>query len=99
MDEDPIVANPIGRGWKVEKNGAEDLVLHWMNGQPAPQAILDLLACNCSKKCALSNCECVANGLKCTDMCRLLDCENQVIAADEENMDCQDDKLEDDFEY
>ena len=32
------------------------LVIHWMTGQPAPQAILDLLACNCAKKCKLPRC-------------------------------------------
>ncbi len=30
------------------KDGSELLVIHWMDGQPAPQAILDLLACNCN---------------------------------------------------
>ena len=24
-------------------------------------------SCNCSKKCVLPSCECLANGLKCTD--------------------------------
>jgi len=37
--------------------------------------------------------------LKCTDMCRLSHCENQAVAADEENIDCRDEELEDDFEY
>lgn len=50
---------------------------HWMDGQPAPEAILDLLACNCARKCELPKCSCMANGLKCTDMCKLQDCENQ----------------------
>ena len=32
---------PVGRGWKNEKEGAdEQLVLHWMDGQPAPQATM-----------------------------------------------------------
>ena len=70
-----------------------------MDGQPAPQAILDLLACNCSKKCVLPNCECLANGLKCTDMRTLLDCENQALVANEGSVDSIDDELEDDCEY
>ncbi len=70
-----------------------------MDGQPAPQAILDLLACNCSKKCVLLNCECLANGLKCTDMCRLPDCENQALLVSEDCITSLDDEQEDDCEY
>ena len=56
LEQDPQVPSPVGKGWKIEKEEvAEQLVLHWMDGQLAPQAILDLLACNCSKKCALPN--------------------------------------------
>ena len=100
LEQDPRVPSPVGGGWKIEKEGAnEQLVLHWMDGQPAPQAILDLLACNCPRKCELPKCECIVNGLKCTDMCRLSDCENQAsLSASEENVDEYDyiDELEDD---
>ena len=89
---------PVGRGWKIEKEGADNqLVVHWMDGQPALQAVLDLLACNCPRKCELPRCECMANGLKCTDMCRLPDCENQASTLNnEESADEQDDEMEDD---
>ena len=98
LEQNPQVPSPVGRGWKIEKEGAENqLVVHWMDGQPAPQAILDLLACNCPRKCELPRCECMANGLKCTDMCRLPDCENQASTLDnEESADEQDDEMEDD---
>lgn len=93
LEQNPQVPSPVGRGWKIEKDGADErLVLHWIDGQPAPQAILDLLTCNCSKKCVLPNCECLANGLKCTDMCRLSDCENQALEANEESVDSLDDE-------
>jgi len=50
LEQDPCVPSPVGRGWKIEKDGAnEQLVVHWMDGQPAPQVILDLLACNCPR--------------------------------------------------
>ena len=39
--------------------------------------ILDMLACNCTKKCALPRYVCMVNGLKCTDMCKLKNCDNQ----------------------
>ena len=98
LEQNPQVPSPVGRGWKIEKEGADNqLVVHWMDGQPAPQAVLDLLACNCPRKCELPRCECMANGLKCTDMCRLPDCENQASTLNnEESADEQDDEMEDD---
>ena len=79
----------------MEREGnAEQLVIQWMEGQPAPDAVLDLLACNCSKKCSLSRCVCVANGLRCTDMCRLKDCENWATTSD--NTESSDEEVVDD---
>jgi len=48
-----------------------------MIGQPAPQAIFDLLACNCAKNCELPQCTCMTNGLKCTET-RVTDCSIRV---------------------
>ena len=102
LEQNPQVPSPVGRGWKMEKQGPDEhLVVHWMDSQPAPQAILDLLACNCTKKCELPKCECMVNGLKCTDMCRLPDCDNQVDQANsEENTnELDNDESEEDCEY
>lgn len=78
LQADPGTPTPIGRGWKlIEEDGKEQLTIDWMDGLPAPQAVLDLLACKCSKICELPKCICMANGMNCTDMCRLLDCSNQ----------------------
>ena len=69
----------------------EHLVIHWMDRQPAP---LDLLACTCAK----SDCECLANGLKCTDMCRLPNCDNQADHPEsEDELDYE--EPDDDLEY
>jgi len=64
----------------------EQLVVHWMEGQPAPNAVLDLLACNCPKTCSLPRCVCVLQmvSARCTDMCRLAECENQASTSDSE---------------
>jgi hypothetical protein len=71
-----------------------------MDGQPAPEAVLDLLACHCPKKCVKPKCECMANGLKCTDMCRLPDCDNQTSISDnQESADEDEDELENDSDY
>ena len=79
----PVIPAPIGHGWKHE--GENDAyAIDWMSVNPAPNAVLEFLSCNCSRSCESNRCSCVANGLKCTDMCRLRDCTNQeTIEVDE----------------
>ena len=91
LEKDPQVPSPAGRGWKMETEEEGE-----QSGQPAPEAVLDLLACNCTKKCSLPQCMCLGNGLRCTDMCKLTECENQATCVkssdkDEDNMDNDDD--------
>ena len=40
-------------------------------------AVLELLSCQRKRRCQLPNCTCLSNGLQCTDLCRLQDCENR----------------------
>lgn len=81
LEQDPQVWTPIGRGLKIEhEDGVTKLVVHWMDIKAALKTILELLACNCAKKCVAPKCVCAANGLRCTDMCRLA-CENQEIES------------------
>ena len=40
-------------------------------------AMLELLSCQCKRRCQLPNCTCLSNGLQCTDLCRLQDCANR----------------------
>ena len=51
------------------------------------------------RKCELLKCECMVNGLKCTDMCRLPDCDNQAasILDDKESIDVQGAELKDEI--
>lgn len=91
LQQDPNIPSPVGKGWKLETDsGDEQLVIDWMDGTPAPQAILDLLTCRCPRKCVLPSCQCMKNGLKCTDMCRLPNCENQSPISDDEDSACTD---------
>ena len=84
--------SPVGKGWKIEKeDGNDKLVIHWKAGQPAPEAVLDLLACNCPRRCELPKCVCMINKIKCTDMCKLSDCENQPSVSDSEESTDEDD--------
>ncbi len=48
-----------------------------LDGQPAPEAVLDLLACTCPRICKLPQCPCMVNGLLCTDICQLQNCDNK----------------------
>ena len=48
-----------------------------MSGSPSPKAVIELLACTCRGVCRSNTCECILNGLKCSDLCRLADCSNQ----------------------
>ena len=50
----------------------------------APTAVLELLSCSCTRSCQLPTCSCLANGLKSTDVCKLIDCENRFEESTEE---------------
>ena len=66
-----------------------------MDGRPAPQALLDLLACTCRKQCKLPQCVCMTNGLKCTDMCTLTECSNWTDDERDEDYDEDGEDIED----
>ena len=84
----PDIPEPNGHGWSKRADGGLDLVL--MHGQVAPDAVLELLACQCKRKCVPDDCPCIENGLKCTHMCRLQTCENQKIDDETFDSDCSD---------
>ena len=84
LERNPSIPSPNGNGWKLETtNDKQDLVIDWMEGKPAPEAVLELLACKCARSCKLPQCVCLLNGLKCTDLCKLKDCDNQPQELDE----------------
>ena len=85
----PLIPSPFGCGWCTEDGW---LAIDWMDGLPAPKAVLELLSCQCSRSCKLPSCSCMANGLKCTDHFRLQDCTNRcddddVVPDDEDDDD------------
>ena len=91
---------PVGKGQKLDDQYGTTQDVDWMSGQPAPQALLDLLACNCSRSCKLPSCVCIPNGLKCTDMCKVATCDNQPLSdkPDDDGLD-EDDPSDDEQEY
>ena len=81
----PNVPHPKDHGWTVNKDG--QLEINWICGLPAPLAVLELLSCKCARVCKLPDCTCLANGLKCTDMCKLKTCANQKLDEEESALD------------
>ena len=75
LEPSPFVPNPTDCGWTTDEDG--NLVVEWMRGSSAPDAVLQLLSCKCVRSCKLPVCTCLSDGLKCTDMCRLQTCSNQ----------------------
>ena len=75
-------------------DGSRDL--YWIHGQVAPDAVLELLACQCKRKCVPDDCPCMVNGFKCTYMCRLQTCENQKVEDEtfenDSDVDCDTDE-------
>ena len=75
LEKEADIPSPVGFGWKLET--VDDLVIDWMDGTPAPDTVLQFLACKCTKSCQAPSCPCVNNQMKCSDMCRLKTCGNQ----------------------
>ena len=53
------IPTPVGKGWLLERNSESEpmsLAVDWMFGKPAPDAVLDLISCNCSKACDNDKC-------------------------------------------
>ena len=87
----PEIPSPVCNGWVLYVQGChEQLNIDWVDVPPAPEAILQLLSCKCSRVCKLPSCPCLQNGLKCTLMCKNQSCTNQVVEG-------QDDGLENAF--
>ena len=52
--------------------------IDWLSQLPAPEEILELIACGCQSEqsCTSARCNCKKNNLPCTDCCRCIDCAN-----------------------
>ena len=81
LEKNPETPSPEGHGWTIDNN---KVVIDWIDERPAPESLLDLLACSCKNQCKLSTCACMQNGLKCTEMCKLPKCVNWMLEDDEE---------------
>ena len=86
---------PDDYGWKKEG----DIYVLTMNS-PAPQAVINLVRCNCKKGCE-KKCSCKMNNLGCTEICGCIDyeCRNtfNVVSGEKEPSDEKVDSVTDDF--
>ena len=77
---EPVFPDPKGFGWTMDDDGS--LVIEWMRGSPAPEAVLQLMSCKCIRACKLPHCVCLVNQLKCNSMCRMQSCTNETTDDD-----------------
>ena len=68
----PDIPSPHGHGWNMNCSTLEFV---WLGSRPPPEEVLELMSCNCKRKCAVDTCCCIKAGLKCTEMC-FLKCDN-----------------------
>jgi len=75
----PVIPSPHGHGWEVDNisNGMEFV---WFGSIPAPEEVLELLSCTCKRACMVESCCYMKAGLKCTDRCSSIQCENMAFS-------------------
>ena len=92
LEQSPDIPDLEDHWWKYE-NGLVSCI--WMNGLPAPNAVLSLLSCDWEHRCVEGKCAFMVNGIKCTDMSSLKTCDNQPL---EGVVDEEDDQDEDEID-
>ena len=81
---------PAGNGWTIQGNS---LFPQLMTKPPAPESILELVNCQCSKSSCTQKCSCSNNGLACTEACKCIadeNCHNPNKACDYDSDDYDD---------
>lgn len=77
---EPQLPSPEASGWKLE---GDEWVPVMTSQLPAPEAVIQLVKCGCSKsRCSTNRCNCRRAKLNCTDLCSCSDsnvpCDNQL---------------------
>ena len=70
----PDIPSPTGNVWELGENESISIKRNTVN--PAPDEVLELMFCTCSRNCVQGKCPCVNNGLLRTDVCAKQQCEN-----------------------
>ena len=79
----PDLPSPNGHGWVYSQDGV--LKIDWMDQQPAPIELLELVSCSCTTGCSNGRCSCYKASLSCTDACLCTNCENNTAVNAEES--------------
>ena len=91
----PDIPTPLCFAWLLEEyDDGQSLTLDWMDGQPAPVAVMEVWTCKCHKSCKAPDCQCISNSLLCTKLCKLKTCNNQALEKE-----LPIDDIEDEIEY
>ena len=65
---EPTVLDPVGLGWSKDGNGKYIPTLSDL--PPAPEAVVELVKCNCvASKCS-GRCSCKTHNMACTELCK-----------------------------
>ena len=73
---------PVNNGWIL--NEENDLVVVWITQPVAPDSVMNLITCSCKKtSCIQGKCSCYMNGIKCSELCNCISCENVPEIADD----------------
>ncbi len=59
LEAEPHIAGPDGHGWKVT---GDEVTVDWMDLEPAPKAVLELIKCGCTTGCVGNRCSCFKIG-------------------------------------
>ena len=78
--------SPVGNGWVVLEG---HLTIKWMDSNFAPDHLLEFANCGCKKGCSTQRCSYVKADLRCSDMCKCVNCVNNLhdTSDDEEYFD------------
>ena len=60
--------------WRAD---CDSFTIDLMSPDPVLTVVLELLCFSCTRSYRLPTCSCMASGLKCTDVCKLLDCDSR----------------------
>ena len=75
LEIEPDMPDPDGHGWELV-DGC--LNVHWMDNEPAPNEILELVVCECRRQKCADECQCLQLQIPCTDICKCKsECNNQ----------------------
>ena len=76
---------PENNGWLVSEGQLE---ISWMTKPATPDSLIEFVQCKCKTGCETMRCSCLKSGLRCTDFCQCVNCQN---GKENANLDDSDD--------